>query len=120
VLKSLLDAIEEEDDIASICTFYNCLADGIKTVGPSSLNPEQMKLLTFGIKTQLEQYLVRNTGRQQLREAEDYDPADEDALQDEEFGDDQFLADVFRYINIGFFHNYGFVQSIWCTFFAIL
>jgi hypothetical protein len=29
-----------------------------------------------------------------MREAPDYEPEDEEALQDEEFSDEQFLADV--------------------------
>jgi hypothetical protein len=38
--------------------------------------------------------LSSSTNDLELRESPDYEPEDEEALQDEEFSDDQFLADV--------------------------
>jgi hypothetical protein len=58
-----------------------------------------MQKLTVHLLEQLEQYLVRNRERQSQREAEDYDPEDEDALQDEEFNDDNFLGDASNLIS---------------------
>ena len=67
---------------------------GVKNIGPSSMSPENMQKLTTHLLEQLEQYLIRNRQRQVQRQAEDYDPDDEDALQDEEFNDDTFLGDA--------------------------
>jgi hypothetical protein len=39
-------------------------------------------------------FFVNSTNPLELRESPDYEPEDEEALQDEEFSDDQFLADV--------------------------
>lgn len=58
------------------------------------MTTEHMQRLTTHLLEQLEQYLIRNKERQRQREAEDYDPEDEDALQDEEFNDDTFLGDA--------------------------
>ena len=58
------------------------------------MNPENMQRFTNHLSEQLEQYLIRNRERQSQRQAEDYDPDDEDALQDEEFNDDTFLGDA--------------------------
>ena len=58
------------------------------------MTPENMEKFTKHLLEQLEQYLIRNRQRQSQRAAEDYDPEDEDALQDEEFNDDTFLGDA--------------------------
>jgi hypothetical protein len=55
----------------------------------------------------------------EMRESPDYEPDDEDALQDEEFSDDQFLADVIV-INLGLCSPFCIVQNLWSQLFTIL
>lgn len=58
------------------------------------MSPDHTKRYIIHLKEQLELYLVRNRQRQVQREAPDYEPEDEEALQDEEFSDDTFLGDA--------------------------
>lgn len=58
------------------------------------MSADHTKRFIVHLKEQLELYLVRNRQRQVQREAPDYEPEDEEALQDEEFSDDTFLGDA--------------------------
>jgi hypothetical protein len=58
------------------------------------MSPEHTKRFILHLKEQLESYLVRNRQRQIRRKEADYEPEDEEALQDEEFSDDTFLGDA--------------------------
>ncbi|KAJ3273865.1 Importin-5 [Terramyces sp. JEL0728] len=94
VCNNLLESMKDEEDLQIVCTLYNTLCECIKLLGPNSLSQEQMQLLIMDLIGQLEQYLIRNLERQKLRDAPDYDPEDEEALKDEEYTDEQFLADA--------------------------
>jgi importin-5 len=58
------------------------------------MSPDHTKRFIVHLQEQLESYLVRNRQRQIRRKEADYEPEDEEALQDEEFSDDTFLGDA--------------------------
>ncbi|KAI8924999.1 armadillo-type protein [Entophlyctis helioformis] len=96
VAPKVLEAMKGEQDLELVSQLFQTFEESLDIVGPMSLNEPIMKSFIEYAQIQLEEYMQRAQDRAISRKDPDYDPEDEQTLQEEEINDDNLIDSIAR------------------------
>ncbi|KAL2911866.1 importin subunit beta-3 [Polyrhizophydium stewartii] len=88
VAMKLIETLKGETDLQMVGQIYDTFQETLEAVGPMSLNEAILTAFVKQTLAQLSEFVSRCELRQKLRDDPDYDPEEEEAIQDDEFSDE--------------------------------
>lgn len=92
----LLEVMSSEVEKHFLQTAFSSFADCIEIVDKDALTAEQMQIFTKGTAEQIDDFYQNLKQRAEKRSAADYDPEDEEAMEEDEATEEMVLSEMSR------------------------